>query len=134
MKINNEIANQEFKKWLDSKRIKKVKIKEALTQQEIIVEAIEEGDLIIKEDFTMEYSLAFPLQSDDGEMMLDKLVFKHRMRKEDFDKKYRGLKGTDADGRLSATIAALTGQNTNLIGKLDSIDAEVCTSIAVYFL
>ncbi len=134
-KINIEIAEQAFIGWLDFKRVRESKRENNIDQQNIIVEAIADGDLVIDEkDFFMTYNLLKPILSDDGDVMLDKLVFKPRITKGDLNKKYKGLKPTDADNRLLATIAAITDQNRGMIGKIDTDDISVCESIAVYFL
>jgi hypothetical protein len=44
------------------------------------------------------------------------------------------VKAGDANGILMAYVAALTGENTGIIGKMDTEDYNICQSIAVFFV
>ena len=141
MKLNLEQAKAEFDKWLEFRKTRKSKIENYKEQGDLIIEAIADGDLVVKDDFTLEYQLLQPLKTDDDEVILSSLTFKPRMRKQDLISHQKGLKPNDADGRLLATIAALADKtpcdvavNKQLIGKLDTEDISVCEAIALYFL
>ena len=141
MKLTTEAARAEFEKWLDFRHVKQSKREAFEQQEEVIVEAIADGDLIVEEDMKLRYTLLTPLTTDDGEEFLKTLVFKPRIRKQELIKHYKGLKPDDADGRLLATIAALTADTPSeiavtrdLIGKIYTEDMSVCEAIAVYFL
>jgi len=134
MKVERKFAEEQIEKWIDFKRVKKSIRKRNEEQEKILIEAIEYGDLNIEDDMSLTYTLLEPVKTKEGDIMLDKLTFMPRIRKEQLNRKYSGIKTTDADGRLLATIAALTEKNTGLIGKLYTEDISVCESIAVYFL
>jgi len=141
MELTIEKAKEEFEKWLEHKKIKPSRRKTYETQEETLVEAIADGDLVLKDDFTFEYTLLTPVETDNGEVILDKLVFKPRIRKQELINHYKGLKPDDADGRLLATMAALTDRTEakmpitrQLIGKIYTEDMAVCESLAIYFL
>jgi hypothetical protein len=46
----------------------------------------------------------------------------------------KDVKSTDADGRLLAHVAALTGKNKEIINKMDSSDYAIASAIAMFFL
>ena len=141
MKLTKEQAKAEFDKWAEFKHLRENKRKAFEAQEEIITEALQYGDIVLKDDFTLEYKLIYPIQTDTGEEVVSVLKFKPRIRKQDMISHYRGIKVDDADKRVLATIAALVDKSEstipitkNLIGKLYTEDMEICEAIAVYFL
>lgn len=127
-KVSREIAEQEVTKWMDSKRMKSKKRESNAESVENLVDAISDGYLALDEEtnvFTLK--LSFPI---DG---VTDLKFKPRLTVAEAHKRLERVKPTDVDARIMAYICALTGQNSGVIGALDTDDYGICQSIAVFF-
>lgn len=133
-KISLDLATLEFEKWLDFKKIKDRKREANKDQEEILIDAIKNNNLIISEDFNLEYNLEFPLKNDDGDATLESLSFKPRLKVFEINNKMKGVKSNDVDGRVLGYIAASTGKNTGLLKKLDTEDYSIAQAIIMYFL
>ena len=134
MRINTETAQSELNKWLDFKNVKEKKRIEYATFGDNIVEAIESGDIILNEKNELEYKLNSPITAESGAVVLEKLIFKPRLRVAELNAKLKGVQSGDADARVLAYIGAATDQNTGLIAKMYTDDYLVCQSIIMYFL
>jgi hypothetical protein len=131
-KIAKDIAAQEVQGWLDFKKIKEKKQESYKDQIEVLVDAVSEGTLEINsETKTITQNLDFPIGS---EMKVSKLEYKPRLTVGEIQSHMGGVKATDADGRITAYVAALTNQPKELIKKLDTEDNSIAQSIAIFFL
>ena len=133
-KIAREVAEQEFEKWLDFKKVKSTKRLESKDQGEQIISAIENGSIIIDEKNNLVLTLDFPVEDSSGNVTLSTLKFSPRLRVVDLNKRLKGFKADDVDGRVLAYAAALTGENTGIIGCLDTEDYRIVGNIVMYFL
>lgn len=133
-KVNRETAVIDFEKWLDFKRISGKKREDNAASQEIIVDAICAGDVIVEDDCTLLFKLPEPVKDNDGKDLLKELRFMPRIRVEKLNAHLKGVKSDDADGRIAAYVAAITNTSKGMVGKLWSEDYTICTSIVVYFL
>lgn len=128
-KISKEVAIEEVNKWLDYKKIKEKKriaFKEAI---ESLVEAVCDGCLVLKEDFTFTQMLEFPVGANKEFKSLD---YRPRIDVSTIQKYANGA--TTGDARILATLAALSGQAKEVIAKMDTEDYSVASSIAIFFL
>jgi hypothetical protein len=133
-KVNRELATNEVNSWLDSKKIRPKKRESYSTYVETLVDAICDGVLTYNRDnHTFVHVLNFPL-SGDGEISVDKIVYKNRVNTFDVEPYLRNVKSTDSDGRLIAWICALTGRGVGIIKNLDTEDLSIGQSIAIFFL
>jgi len=132
-KVSFEVAQNDFNKWAEARRIGEKKREGNLGSEETILEAITDGDLVINEDNTMELKLVWPIIGDgDGVKSLD---FKFRLTAGERQEAMKGISANDGEGRLIGLIAQLTNQPKGIIKKLESApDFDRATSIAVYFL
>lgn len=131
-KIAKDIAAQEVQGWLDFKKIKEKKQESYKDQIEVLVDAVSEGTLEINpETKNITQNLDFPIGS---EMKVSKLEYKPRLTVGEIQSHMGGVKATDADGRITAYVAALTNQPKELIKKLDTEDNSIAQSIAIFFL
>jgi len=131
--ISNEQAKQEFNQWLDSKKISARKRESNEGAEEIIIDAIMDGAMVINEDKTIDLKLLFPIEQ--GNMNVDSLSLKHRLTVGQKNQAVKGLKPDDGDGRMLAYIAALSSQPAGIIRQMESgDDYERASAIAVYFL
>ena len=126
-KVDLKAAKSEFDGWLSFKRIKESKRKQNDSFEEIIVDAIVNGDLSIDSNKVMTLKIV------DHES-LKELKFKPRIKVRELNIKLKPFKSDDADGRILAYIAAITDQNTGIISGLYTEDYTVCQAIAMYFL
>src|ERR1700745_753597 len=97
--VDAETAKAEIEKWLDNKKISPKKREIQKDTIETLVDAVSEGLLIVKEDFSLEQTLKFPT---DGEISIKKLEYKPRLKIETIHVHLQGVKPSDADGRLLA--------------------------------
>lgn len=134
MKVDKSVAIADIERWLDYKRISDKKRESNKEYIDSLVSEIEEGNLTVNDDCILVYSLKFAIEDEGGNPTLEQLTFKPRMRTADLDPYLKGVKATDADGRVRAHICALTGKGMAMIGKLDTEDISVCSTIAVFFL
>ncbi len=130
--LSNESAVQDFEKWLDSKRIKDRKRESNKDAEAVLVEAIEDGDLVVNEDNTLTLKLIWGTAEGNG---VNELTFKNRLTVGERQTSTKGIKADDGEGRLISYIAALTDQPVGVIKKLESgEDYERAGAIATYFL
>lgn len=129
--VSEDQARREIGGWLDIKRISERKREQYKDQEDILVEAITTGDLIVT-DGGLQLTLLFPTNDGEG---VSVLKFKNRLTVGERQATTKGVAANDAEGRLIAYIAALTDQPTGVIKKLESgEDYERASAIAVYFL
>jgi hypothetical protein len=133
-KITEARAIEDFENWLDYKKIRDKKRSSFQDSEESIIAAIMDGSLVICEDFKIEYTLLFPITNDKGEITLEKIKLKPRIKAHEIESKMKGVKANDIDGRIRGYISALSGQNSAIIKKLDTEDYGILREIASYFL
>lgn len=129
--IAREIAEAEFTEWLESKMVLPSVIEDNQDSFKTIVEAIMYGRLAIDENKSLVHTLAFPLGEDD--VAVTSLKYGHRINDKMIQKYTKGLSHKDVDGRVNATIAAMTNTARGIIEGLDSIDKKIANAITVFF-
>lgn len=131
MVVAKEIAQEEVNSWLDAKKITPQKRETFEAYIEQLVNGICNGALSLNpETKVFTYTLSFPTE---GDAPITKLDFKPRLKLSTVTAHLQGVKSTDGDGRLTAYVAALTGQPKGVINALDTEDYSACLSIAVFF-
>jgi hypothetical protein len=131
-KVSLEVAANDLESWLDYKKIFPKTREQNADSIEFLQEMISEGVLMIDErTFEITHKLLFEIGEDEK---IDHVVYKSRINDKILKPYMNGVKSTDADGRLTAYIAALTNQNKSIIQNMDSQDKKISTSIAVFFL
>ena len=131
--ISIDVAQQEVDTWLDAKHVKPKKRLEYRDTIEDIVSAVQEGILVLNEDKTFTHQLLFPLTSESGDSVASSLTYKMRITQADKRPHLKLVRPGDLDGKITATIAALTGQSFGIIEKLDIEDRDIAQSIALFF-
>lgn len=127
--VSREIATVEINGWLDKKKIYLSTREAQKDSVDLLIEAMVNGDLILDDksnEFT--HKLLFPLTE------VTELKYKARLSDRMLRPHLQGVKANDADGRLSALVAALTSTPKAVIDELDSADKKIMMSIAVFFL
>lgn len=130
-KVERSQAQKEVESWLDFKKVGEKKRESQEAQISALVDAIVEGDLVLNEDFTFVQTLKFPTS---GEMPIKEFSFKPRLKLMEIHSQLEGVKASDADGRILAYAAALTGKAKQIIRSLDTEDYNVVQAIAIFFL
>lgn len=133
-KVDLEVAKKDFEKWLDFKKIRERKREDNADFGEKIIDGIVSGDIIVKDDCKLNVKLRFPLLDENKKPVHEVLIFKPRIQVWELNKKLKGVKADDGDGRIAAYIAALTEINKGLVEKMDTEDSSLCQSIVMYFL
>lgn len=131
-KVSPEIAQSEINQWLDAKHISEKKRSSFETQIELLANAIEEGNLIRREeDNVLIQKLLFPIGE---ETPIAELHHKPRIKVSNVQARLKGVKNDDPDGRITAYISAITEQPVGVVRSMDTEDYGLSQSIAVFFL
>lgn len=129
-KVSKEIALNEVNNWLDFKKVSEKKREGYKENIETLADFISDGVLSLQENvFTQQLNFAV---GDGG--TITKLEYKPRLNMKVVNEQLQGVKATDADGRIVAYIAALTGQPKNIVKLLDTEDYAVAQAIALFFV
>ena len=130
--VSKQIATEEITKWLDSKGVRAKKRKENEDSIDELIEAVEEGYLVVDHDSNeLVLQLATPLGSDG---QIKEFRFKPRLTVGEVHPFLKKLKAGDVDGRLLAYAQALTSQPAAVINSMDTGDQGLITTIALFFL
>lgn len=128
--ISLEIAKSDIDKWLDYKRINSNKREDYKVFIDNLIAAIQDGCLVLDDEMKLKYELLFPIGENGA---ITHITFSPRLLIEKKNAALKGVAPSDADGRLSAIIQALTSQSKGVINQMDTEDFAVCQSIAVFF-
>lgn len=129
--LSPEVAMQEVGRWLDHKRVSESKRQSNEEAIKVMAEEMAAGNLILDDQYNLVYSLRFPISA---EQPTTKLTFKPRLKLGTVYSHLQGVKPTDADGRLFAYAAALTGNPKEMIKNLDVDDWSMVQAVVVFFL
>lgn len=127
--VSKEVAEKDINGWLDSKKI--YDREENTATIETLVKAVENGVLVVTEEFDLVHTLLFPTQ---GEKPLTSLKYKNRLAERDIKAAMKGVSANDMDARMTAYIYALTGVAKGLIDALDTSDTRIAKAVVVFFL
>lgn len=131
-KVAREVAEAEIKSWLDKKKVFESTRESYKDSIEVLVDAMVEGYLTLDEkDFTLTHTLMFP---PEKEQSFTELKYKSRLNDNMLQPFLSGVKTSDADGRLLAYVAALTGVNRGILKAIDTADKKISMAIAIFFL
>ena len=129
-KVSPQVAMQEVERWLDLKRIKASKRESNADTIEGLAESFEDGTLTLDDKGSITMNLTFGIGENES---IKQLKFKPRISVGEIHQSLKGIKGTDADARIIAYMAALTGQMPAVIRKLDTTDHGIASGIVVFF-
>lgn len=132
-KIAREVAEQEVEIWLEYTNNSSARKKETFKEHiEGLIDAVSEGLLVLNpETKVFTYQLRSPIGNGEA---VKSLNFKPRLKVSAVQNHLRGVKATDADGRILAYVCALTSQNSEIIKDMETHDYSVCRDITVFFL
>lgn len=130
-KVDVSVAQAEVDRWLEHKKIGDYQRNERSDEIELLCAEVGEGNLIVHDDFKLELHLKFPLGENGN---ISSLTFKPRLINRELAATLRGIKADDAEGRMNAYAAAITGENRGIISALDSVDLRVVKAIVYFFI
>lgn len=129
--VSDEMAREEVESWLDYKKIDDAQREEMEATVKSLVGYVKSGDLYLNEDKSFTHTLKFPIGETEK---TTELKYKARITEREITQKLHGIKADDADGRLAAHIAALTGQVMGIVRGMDKEDFKIARSIALFFV
>jgi hypothetical protein len=129
--ITKDVATAEVNKWLDFKGVNERKRASFSDSIESLSDSIQDGVLVVDDKCNIIQTLIHPIWDVEK---IKTLTYMPRINVGKLKQNMTGVKSLDADGRIVAYVAALTGQTKAMIEKLDSEDYSVSQSIAVFFL
>jgi len=131
-KVSEEVAIQEVNKWLDAKKVSPEKREENQKSIDELVNYVKSGNIIVKDDLKLTQILNFEIGEEDK---INEFNYRNRISLDDIHKRLigAGVKAGDVDGRIRVYVAALTDKPYATIGKLDSSDWSVASTIAGFF-
>lgn len=130
--VSREVAQHEIDGWLEYKKVPERKRESFKDSVDALVDAVSDGCLSVDGDtHVITQTLKFPVGS---EVHVDKLDWKPRLSVSNVHTHLQGVKATDADGRVLAYMAALTGKPKEVIRSLDTEDYSIGQAIAIFFL
>lgn len=129
--VARDVASKDIEKWLDYKKVsdrKRTANKESI---EVLIDAVEDGILVLNEDYTLTHKLKFPIEN---EIPVTELVYIPRLKVSTVHNKLKGISATSPDERVLAYASALTGKVTNIIKDLETEDYSLVQSVVLFFL
>jgi len=133
MVVSLDVAQAEVEKWLDYKKVSQGKRDKQKAQIEVLVDAVCDGTLVLKEDLTWVHNLKFPVTLADKEE-LKTLSYKPRISQGEAHMHLQRFKADDVDGRVLAYVLALTKTPQDFIKRLDTEDSSIAQGIAIFFI
>lgn len=131
-KVTEEIAEKDVQRWLDTKKFSDEKRTNMESTIKEMVGYVKEGNLIISVEGKITQKLNFEIGEEEKVFELE---YQNRISVDDIHKRMTGsqVKAGDVDGRIRVYVAALTRKPYALIGRLDSTDWSVASTIASFF-
>lgn len=130
-KISTEVATSDVERWLKEKKVSEAERKKNQAGIDVLVSCVEDGTVVIEDDFTITHNLKFPITS--GDVPLTQVKYKPRLTVDDMES---GLKGFDGTGmELQRWYAnMLSGKAKAVFSKFDSADAKIYQAVVGFFL
>jgi hypothetical protein len=131
-KVSEEVAEKDVQRWLDTKKFSEEKRTNMEASIKEMIGYVKEGNLVISDEGKITQKLNFEIGEEEK---VYELEYQNRISVDDIHKRMTGsqVKAGDVDGRIRVYVAALTRKPYALIGKLDSTDWSVASTIASFF-
>lgn len=127
-KVTLEQAKKEFETWFEAKRLPSYLKDKKSDDIDVIVNAIQEGNLVLNEDNTFTQVLAFPTER------VSELKYRFRVSEGELAAGLKGIKVDDLVGQMPiGYVSVLTGEVRGNIRALDTADLTVGKAIAAFF-
>ena len=130
--VSREVAEAEVQAWLDKKKVFESNRENNKDSVEILVDGVCQGVLSLDQTtWKFTHKLLFPF---GDQIKVEELKYHSRLNDKMLKPYLNGVKPSDAEGRLLAYIAALTGQARAVLEELDTADKKIAMAIAIFFL
>ena len=125
--LNRELAEKEVNKWLDSKKVRATVRRENKDNIEAIIDGFEDGLLVLnKETNAIKQTLIFPTGA------IKEIIIQPRLKVSERIERLKNA-GNDADSRVVAVLAALSGNIAEALKGMDADDLAVSRNITAFF-
>lgn len=136
VKMSEEMAEEELKKWVFSKQGNLSSLKD---NKAMLIKAMQSGSLILNSDGGATYKLKFPIMGQDSDsgketVHVDTLTFKPRLKYKEIKNLLRKVDPNDNMGQSLAYTAGLTGQSVKILEELDISDLTKVQLVSVFFI
>jgi hypothetical protein len=132
-KFDAQSAKVEFDRFVEAMKITPLKLSKLEEETDSVLACIEEGNVSVNDNGSIECKLMYPIEDDEGNVAKDIIKFKtRRIRVEDLERKMQGKTDLEKVRRMMAFLAEDTP--AAMFAKLDSDDFKVCSDIAAFFL
>jgi len=126
--VSREIAEQEVEKWLDFKRVRPKKRKDMEDSIKELIESFEEGILEL-DSATHEIKQNLIWEAGNRKF----LTFKPLLTVGASQRRLQSVKSSDGHAMISAYVSELTGENSGIIGGMNTEDYGISRTIAGFF-
>lgn len=126
--VGLEVAQAEVNRWLDTKKIGQSERTAREFQIETLQSAVMDGVLRLNDKNQWEQTLNFPL----SDVSVTKLSYKDRMTANE-NISASGNAGGNPQLVMSCFISHLTGEASELIRKMDTVDYKIASAIGIFF-
>ena len=126
--VSREIAEQEVEKWLDFKRVRPKKRKAMEDSIKELIESFEEGILEL-DSATHEIKQNLIWEAGNRKF----LTFKPLLTVGASQRRLQSVKSSDGHAMISAYVSELTGENSGIIGGMNTEDYGISRTIAGFF-
>ena len=124
--LSLELAESEVQKWMDAKKVR-ASIRESNKDNiDGLVEGFKDGLLTLHDDNIIKQTLIHPIEG------LKTIEYKSRLTAQD-KSKHLSKAGNDVHAQITGLLAALSGQNSGMLMKLDTDDVAVIRSLTSFF-
>lgn len=131
--ISKEVAEADINRWLDELETDDDTRKANQTFTDVLVKAVCKGYLTVTEKNELVQKIKYPAEGADSPVT--ELKYKNRLNVNAVYKYTKAMDATDADGRVHAHVAALTGYPLGVVRGLEMRhDFKIAQAIVVFFL
>lgn len=128
-KISLEQAEKEFMSWFEAKKLPEYLLNKKSDDKEVIISAIQSGNLILDEENCFTQVLKFP--TNNG---LSELKYAARITEGELAAATKGIKIDDLIGQMPiAYVATITKKSRGEIRALDTVDLNIGKAIVSFF-
>ena len=130
-KINYKQAKAEFDRWVEAKKLSSKTLEKHRDDEETIIDAIQEGYLVLDEDLNLIQELKFPIEKAG----ITQLQYPLRITEGELAASTKGIRGIDdlVGQMVIGYVSALTGIVKGHIRILDPVDMSIAKAIAAFF-
>ena len=134
-KVQKEVAILEMQKFVEKWDDVKKEDYEIEKDYPHVLQAIQEGFLVIGPDMKPQLKLKYPIKTDEGNIAWEDVNFRTRIRPNDLAEITKGLDiGKFQVEYTLRCFAYLTGESKGMLNKLEKFDWKVIEQLATVFL